>query len=133
MVEKALLGLAPKASKKVRAQMVAGSLRLIDCDLIGGGNSDSAFAVVAGDAVFAVSREYKTKNVNERTYTIGSDAVYGSYNLDYIGEIVSVSPKTIKIVERHSTRGHVLTHSQFVRQNDQPIEKSYKRNAEWSD
>jgi hypothetical protein len=133
MVEKAWLGLSPKASKKVRTQMEAGLLRLVAGDLIGGGNEAGAYAVVAGDTVFAVSREYKTKRVDERAYTVGSDAVYGSYNLDYIGEIVSVSPKTIKIVERHSTSGHVLTHSQFLRQNDQPIEKSYKRNAEWSD
>jgi hypothetical protein len=133
MVEKAWLALSPKAGKKVRAQMDAGLLRLVAGDLIGGGNEGGAYAVVAGDTVFAVSREYKTKLVDERSYTIGSDAVYGSYNLDYIGEIVSVSPKTIKIVERHSTRGHVLTHSQFLRQNDQPIEKSYKRNADWMD
>jgi hypothetical protein len=130
MVEKALLGLPPKASKKTRAQMEAGLLRLITGDLIGG--RDDAYAVVAGETIFIISRHGKDKAIDERAYSVGDHAVHSGYNLAYIGEIKSISAKTIKIQDR-GERGHVLKHADFLFWNRSPIEASYKRNSEWSD
>jgi hypothetical protein len=130
MVEKALLGLSPKASKKTRAQMEAGLLRLVAGDLIGG--RDDAYAVVAGETIFVISRHGKDKAISERAYSVGDQAVHSGYNLAYIGEIKSISAKTIKIQDR-GERGHVLKHADFLFWNRSPIEASYKRNSEWSD
>lgn len=129
MVERAMSSLSPKASKKTRTLMEAGALKLANYE-VGGGND--ALIVVAGETAFVVSRNGTGKQISERTYSVGDRAVHSGYNLAYIGEIVSISAKTIKIQDK-GERGHVLKHSDFAFWNRSPIEDSYKRNAEWSD
>ncbi len=87
-----------------------------------------AFSLVAGDAVLVVVPD----GWHELTYRVGDEAVYDSYNLSYIGEITSISPKTITVQKKHSTRTTRMTHEKFVNYNDQPIEVVHARNAETS-
>jgi len=137
MLDRLIEGTSPKASKKVLAQLDVASARIRDCDLIG---ARDVFGVVAGDVVLVVSQVRSvsggrdiTWSVNKRVYKLGDDAVYDGFNRAYIGPIVAVSAKTIKIADVHNGRMHVLKHDQFMGWNSHPIEASYRRNAEWSD
>jgi hypothetical protein len=130
MVEKARDALPVDASKKTRKQFDAAGLALMSGRCVTNGRDSSC--IVAGESVFIVARGPKNE-WRELTYTVGDQAVHGSYNLAYIGTIESVSPKTIKIVDRHGGRAKMLTHVRFMDYNDRPIEAAYKRNAEWMD
>jgi ribosomal protein L28 len=130
MVEKARDALPVDASKKTRKQFDAAGLALMSGQVVTNGR-DSA-CIVAGETVFVVACGPKNE-WRELVYTVGDEAVHGSYNLAYIGTITSVSPKTIKIVDRHGGRAKMLTHAQFMNYNDRPIAAAHKRNAEWMD
>ena len=74
-----------------------------------------------------------------RVFRVGDVALYGGFNLDYMGRIRSITEKTVVIVEPEG-RGtgrdkvHHLSLYDFAEKNwDFDEEKSRKRNAEWMD
>lgn len=71
----------------------------------------------------------------DRTYRIGDKAIYGGFNLTYIGRIVSIGAKTVTIQERDcgSCRKHRLTHERFCRWNRDSVGEAQRRNSEWYD
>lgn len=116
-----------KAPKKTRTLREAAAVALRFHRMLIARNG-SAYSLVAGDAVLIVVPH----GWHELTYRVGDIAVYDSYNLSYTGEITSISPKTITILKKHSTRTSRMTHEKFVAYNDQPIETVFARNAETS-
>jgi hypothetical protein len=94
---------------------------------------DSVLALVAGEAVLIVSKNERSGEWTQLAYRINDRAAHGSYNLVYTGTITSISPKTITVIDRHGQTTKRMTHENFVRYNDQPIEAADKRNAEWMD
>lgn len=122
--------------RKVRKLAEAGSARLAAFDISW---SSNAGLVVFGDVAFIVSRRIAgrvdDKNVyvvEERLYQVGDLAVYGSYNLSYMGTITAIGPKAIKVQESSGSM-HVMKHDRFVSYNSSSIESAQRRNQEWSD
>lgn len=68
----------------------------------------------------------------DRTSKIGDAAEYDSYNLKYIGNIVRIGPKTVKVKHyEHSATCTQLTLEQFIWRNwDLDLEKTARENAE---
>ena len=70
------------------------------------------------------------------TFKVGGSAVYGSYNLTYVGTIVSIGEKTITIEtgSAHQPRKQRLTIGDFIWKNyNFDLEKIKAINAEWMD
>lgn len=88
-------------------------------------------ALVAGDAVLIARRAYNSDEWIELVYRVGDRAVHGSYNLAYTGEITSISPKTITVVDRLGQETKRMKHDRFVAYNDSPISAADERNLEW--
>jgi hypothetical protein len=66
------------------------------------------------------------------TFDIGSQAVYGSYNLIYTGTITAIGEKTVKIEKYGKT--HQLDLHTFISRNwDYDAHKIFKQNSEWQD
>jgi hypothetical protein len=74
-----------------------------------------------------------------RVFRMGDTALYGGFNLDYMGTIRGITENRVTIVE-HEGRGtgrdvvHMLSLYDFAEKNwDFDEAKSRKRNAEWMD
>ena len=65
------------------------------------------------------------------TFEIGGRAEYGSYNLNYIGTIVSIGAKTVTFDT--GDRRKRLTIAEFSCRNRESVEKKDLRNSEWMD
>lgn len=87
--------------------------------------------LVVGETVLIVTRSYNADEWTELTYRVGDRAVWGSYNLAYIGTITSISPKTITVVDLGKTKR--MNHGKFISYNDSPIARADARNAAWTD
>lgn len=68
-----------------------------------------------------------------KTFKIGDQAIYDSYNLYYFGTIVGIGPKTVTINSGCSDRMKRLNIQQFVSRNSCDFEARKKHNAEWMD
>lgn len=67
------------------------------------------------------------------TFRVGDTAEYGSYNLHYLGEVVSISAKTVSILPEHGTKVKRLRLYEFSWRNDNfDLEKIRARNLEES-
>lgn len=68
----------------------------------------------------------------DRTFQVGDAAEYDSYNLSYVGVIISITEKTVTIASRHdSTRKYRLNLHTFNWRNwDFDAEETHKRNVE---
>lgn len=81
-------------------------------------------------------REHYTVLVGFKSrYAMGDTAVYGSYNLSYMGSIVSITTKRIGVKPNASDRKKLMTLDSFAFYNWSPdtIEKASKSNREWMD
>lgn len=68
------------------------------------------------------------------TYGMGDTAEYDSWNLSYMGEIMSITPKTVTIRETHpGAKKHRLKVAEFVSRNAGGLESKFKNNREWYD
>lgn len=66
------------------------------------------------------------------TFSIGSDAVYDSYNLEYVGQIVSIGEKTVTIRDGQTVRR--LSIAEFASKNhDYDPLRIIARNASFLD
>jgi hypothetical protein len=64
----------------------------------------------------------------DRTFSIGENAIYDSYNFDYLNPVLSVGDKTVAF------EGRRLTLGEFVRYNyDFDLKKINDRRTSWSD
>jgi hypothetical protein len=67
-----------------------------------------------------------------RTFRVGDEAEYDSYNLSYIGTIVAIGEKTVSIADgSKTTRLDLYTFA--LRNWDFDAERARKRNSEWMD
>lgn len=68
------------------------------------------------------------------TFKIGDHAVYGGYNLTYVGTIISIGAKSVAIKEDHGSTVHRLSIAKFSRDNsDYDAARIAKHNSEWRD
>lgn len=125
-----LMAESPARTKKARKIEAAALLALRYHRLIIHGG---AVALVTGDAVLVAAKHHSRDEWTELTYRVGDEAVHGAYNLVYIGTIESISPKTIKVIDRHGGKVRRMRHDEFVRYNNRPIDVAHRRNAEWTD
>ena len=70
-----------------------------------------------------------------RTFRVGDEAEYGSFNLVYTGTVTAITLKTVTIVEDdRAAKVHRLSLYDFAEANyDFDAAKARKRNAEWQD
>lgn len=68
------------------------------------------------------------------TFAEGDTAIEDSFNFDFLGEIVSISPKTVGIRAQYQGRVTRLDLATFANRNRSfSIEKSNAKRAAWSD
>ena len=69
-----------------------------------------------------------------REFLVGDTAEVGSFNLVYMGEILTITRKTVTVKEPHRTRTNRFSIGAFVAKNyDFDAAKAAKRNADWTD
>jgi hypothetical protein len=68
-------------------------------------------------------------------FRVGDVAVYDSYNLDYLGEIIAIGPKTVTIDASATGHGRrrLDIHQFNWRNNDFDLDRIRRRNSEWMD
>jgi len=69
-------------------------------------------------------------NAYERTFKIGDEAEYDSYNLSYTGSIVSIGAKRVVIQDKHGERKSLDIHQFNWRNYDFDAEETFKNNSE---
>jgi hypothetical protein len=75
---------------------------------------------------------HRGEEVN-KTFKIGDTAEYDSYNLSYLGQIISITDKTVSIKPRFADRVRRLKIGEFVWRNyNFDFEETTKRNIEIS-
>jgi len=73
------------------------------------------------------------RNGQEHVYPVGGEAVYDSWNLAYIGKIVSITAKSVTISTHPNDPKKRLDFEKFVNRNKFGIASAKKQNAEWMD
>lgn len=85
--------------------------------------------IVAGESI-RLHGEY-CGNAYSRTFAVGDAAEYDSYNLSYIGTIVSITTKTIVIQPKGNSRVRRLSLHEFTwRNRDFDAAETFRRNSE---
>jgi hypothetical protein len=103
-----------------------------------GGDHTGMFAQFSknedGKTVVHLTGRYGNWKDVDIKFTEGDTAIYDSYNFDYLGEILSITEKTVLIKEQYGSRNHRLDLATFANRNyDFDLERSHKRRMEWSD
>ena len=80
------------------------------------------------------TNRYGGPKAYDKTFKVGDEAEYGSYNLHYFGKIVAIGAKTVRI-ETSSTggRSRLLDPYEFSFRNRDDAERKHEANANWMD
>ena len=80
------------------------------------------------------TNRYGGPKAYDKTFKVGDEAEYGSYNLHYFGKILAVGAKTVR-VETSSTggRARLLDPYEFSFRNRDDAARKHEANADWMD
>ena len=121
----------PAAARNDMAGMVEAKAFGVLGDAIeeGGGNRLWASGLIAHESQEPITEP------TEATYRVGDLAEFDSYNLSYLGRIVSITEKTVVIdTERsYESKTRRLSVYDFCWRNYDGVEKKVKSNREWMD
>jgi hypothetical protein len=80
--------------------------------------------------IFGIATNRREPKPYDKTFKIGDWAEYGSYNLRYIGQIVSIGEKTVTIQHEHGTERSRLKIAEFCWRNyDFDLEEVRRHNS----
>ena len=80
------------------------------------------------------TNRYGGPKAYDKTFKVGDEAEYGSYNLHYFGKILAIGAKTVRI-ETSSTggRSRLLDPYEFSFRNRDDADRKHAANATWMD
>ena len=80
------------------------------------------------------TNRYGGPKAYDKTFKVGDEAEYGSYNLHYFGKILAIGAKTVRI-ETSSTggRSRLLDPYEFSFRNRDDADRKHEANADWRD
>ena len=80
------------------------------------------------------TNRYGGPKAYDKTFKVGDEAEYGSYNLHYFGRILAIGAKTVRI-ETSSTggRSRLLDPYEFSFRNRDDADRKHAANATWMD
>ena len=130
-IDRQLSALPRAASKKAKNQLLEAAALIQNGTLVADGRS---FGLVVGEQFIVLPSYFCSKTEkfafgNLMIYKVGDQACWGSYNISYLGEILSISPKTVK-VRKDSHRTTNMKLSKFLSYNVISVANRAKRNEE---